>query len=87
MVFRFTNKQNPVLNLVLEATYASGEIIQAGYVYSNRGSHVVYRRGTTGKWLPTEGITFGELKRTPENLVAIINKEKPTTEIYVLPTI
>lgn len=93
MVFRFTNAnestRNYVVDMALEARYSDTSIVQSMYVFINRGQSIqkilVYREGTTGKWLNTEGISFNGLDRTPENLVRSMGRSEPVAEVYVMP--
>jgi hypothetical protein len=75
--------------MALEATLSSGKKIQSMYVYVRRGNSVskvlVYREGTSGKWLNTEGISFEGKPRSPENLINILAGSDSYNEIFVLP--
>jgi hypothetical protein len=75
--------------MALEAKYSDDSIAQSMYIFIQRGHSIqkvlVYREGTTGKWLSTEGISFNGLERNPDNLIRSIGRSEPVTEIYVMP--
>jgi hypothetical protein len=75
--------------MALESTFEDGSKIQAMYVMERRGPMtrrlLVYREGTSGRWLSSEGISFEGVQRTPENLVRSVGRAEPMAETYVLP--
>lgn len=93
MVFRFTQSSEPprnyVIDMALEVRYSDDSIVQSMYIFIQRGQSIqkilVYREGTTGKWLNTEGISFNGLDRTPDNLVRSMGRSEPVAEVYVMP--
>ena len=93
MVFRFTEASpiGQVIDMALEATFNDGKTVQSMFVTLQRGpmAHkaLMYREGTTGKWLSSGGISFKGLPKTPESLVRVIGGADPVSEIYVLPAI
>lgn len=89
MTFTFHSGTSPrmreIINMVSEYAFSDGTVIQTVYANTQYGKNLVYRESKSGKWLRTEGISFGDLKRTPENLVKIIKKQDPVSEIFVFP--
>lgn len=90
MTFTFysntSDKTQSAINMVAEYTFSDGTVMQAVYARNQYGRHLIYRESKSGKWSRTEGISFGEMARTPENLVKILKKQDPVSEIFVLPT-
>lgn len=92
MAMTFTFYSNPsgkmqsVINMVEEYTFPDGTVLQAVYARNKYGKYLIYRENKSGKWFRTEGISFGEMARTPDNLVKILKKQDPVSEIFVLPT-
>lgn len=86
-------RQYPVqiLDMALEATFPNGKVFQAMTATVARGNmyyHVlVYREGTSGRWLSSEGISFKGNQRTAENLVRALGYADPISEIYVFPAV
>ena len=80
---------SPVIDMALEAVFEDGRIVQSMFVDIKRGASairvLVYREGTTGKWLHSDGISFNGLQRTPENLVRSLGYAGPCEEYYVFP--
>lgn len=93
MIFRFTNGSEAcqVLDMALEATFEGGKVIQSMFVTIQRTpvrqKALMYREGTSGKWLTADGISFNGIPRTPENLVRVVGGADPTHEVYVLPAL
>jgi len=92
MVFRFTNspEAGQVLVMALEATFENGKVIQSMFFTISRTPRqrvLMYREGTSGKWLTADGISFNGSQRTPENLVRAVGGADPTHEVYVLPAL
>ena len=92
MVFRFSEAPAvEMVDMALEATFQDGRKVQAMFVKVSRrfmpGSHLalVYREGTSGRWLSSEGISFEGAQRTPESLVRSIGRADPVDEAYVVP--
>ena len=93
MIFRFQNnpnaQRNHIIDMALEVTYEDGKKVQSMFIYARRGPAVqkilVYREGTSGKWLNTEGISFNGSARIPENLVRSLGRSEPVAETYVMP--
>lgn len=77
--------------MALESTFEDGRKVQAMYAMVRRGPMVqrflVYREGTSGKWLSSEGISVSGVQRTPESLVRSIGRADPVDEKYVLPAV
>ena len=96
MVFRFSGQpQGGLIDMALEATFQDGRKIQSMYAAARcqvggrmcMRRVLVYREGTTGRWLSSEGISFEGVQRTPENLVRSVGRAEPVAEIYTLPAV
>ena len=73
-----------VHDMVLEAVFDDGRVVQA--MRTRPPIEVLmYRESRDGRWLHAEGVSFGGLPRTLENLVRSVGGADPATEVYVLP--
>ena len=91
MMFSFSSPPIEILDMALEATFEDGHKVQAMFVLPRdrllpgRQLSLVYREGTTGRWLRSEGISFKGEQKTPETLVKSIGRADPVDMVYVVP--
>ena len=92
--FRFGGQGNTAssatvtIDLVQEFSFPGGKVVQAFFYRHPQQPQLrqlVYREARTGQWRTTEGLSFGDRPRTPENLIAVLGLGEAEKVIFLKP--